>query len=298
LKQLVSFIANHLREKAKMRHFNGNSLWPVLAVVGLPMLLTLLIESFYVSFLEPEPAKQSSAVIWIIRLCGLGLTVHCAMAGFRSWKNRLGRQVDALIEQCHAISLSEPISYRPPQLNLPDLARLELAIMVMRDVLLDYLVIYRRFFEAAPDMFLSLTPAGRRIQDANQSFFTKLGLLKSEVLGQPVEKFVALDLGWDHAMMDQGKLQKGCLVTEHAEIKIEVNLSWERRTQGQPWILGARISDVTEREHLMNQLMNKSTALEKALDEARSVEKLKDEFLTTLSHEIKTRWFHSKAFCS
>ena len=40
----------------------------------------------------------------------------------------------------------------------------------------------------------------------------------------------------------------------------------------------------------------KSTALEKALEEIKSVEELKDEFLTTLSHELKTPLVSLKGF--
>jgi two-component system phosphate regulon sensor histidine kinase PhoR len=231
----------------------------------------------------PLKDRETDLLLWLIRILGLLLAVSCVFLAWYGWKRRYDEQVDTLIERCHSISLADPLTFTPPQLNLPDLGRLDLAILVMRDVLLDYLVIYRRFFEAAPDMFLSLTPAGKRIQDANQAFFTKLGLLEGEVLGQPVDRFVTLDQGWDQALKDEGKLQRGYLSTGREQVKVEVSLSWEQRTRGQPWILGARLSDVTERERLMSELISKSAALEKALEEARSVEKLKDEFLTTLS---------------
>ena len=61
--------------------------------------------------------------------------------------------------------------------------------------------------------------------------------------------------------------------------------------------IGAPIlRDVTLRDALYSELLQKSTALEKALEEIKSVEELKDEFLTTLSHELKTPLVSLKGF--
>ena len=266
------------------------------AVVSLFICLTFLAEHLYYLFGQTENSQGPDHNVWLIRLTGLVLTAWATgWMAFR-YQKRINRQIDQMVGQCNKISLADPLLYSPQQLNLPDLNRLDLAIMVMRNVLVDHLIFYRRFFEAAPDMFLSLSPVEHRIQDANHSFFQKLDLPPGEVIGQKVEKFVALNQGWNNAMGIQVKPMRGLLFTKHGPVKIEARLSWEKRSQGEPWILGARLSDISEREKLIHQLVSKSAALEKALQEARSVEKLKDEFLTTLSHEIKTPMVSLKGF--
>ncbi len=266
------------------------------ATVGLPLALAGLAEHVYSRSVFKELAADWDYVPMLIRAAGLALAIG-ATAWLSVWyKMRYNRQVDQLIGRCNKISLADPLVHRPQSLNLPDLNQLDMAILVMRDVLVDHLSYYRRFFEAAPDMFLSLSPVERRIQDANQSFFQKLDMLPGEVIGRKIERFVALNRGWDVAMGVEGKPLRGLLLTGRGPVKIEVRLSWEKRTQDEPWILGARLSDISEREKLINQLISKSAALEKALEEVRSVDKLKDEFLTTLSHEIKTPLVSLKGF--
>ena len=121
--------------------------------------------------------------------------------------------------------------------GLQDMGRLSLAIQVMHEALLDYLSLYRRFFDAAPDMFLSLAPAGQRILDANTAFCRALGLLKDEVLGQPVERFVELDKGWDRALSEGGELITGQIKGPGGIIRVEASISLEGGPGGQPWIL-------------------------------------------------------------
>lgn len=178
------------------------------------------------------------------------------------------------------------------------MGRLSLAIQVMHEALLDYLNLYRRFFDAAPDMFLSLAPAGQRILDANTAFCRTLGLLKDEVLGQPVNRFVKLDKGWERALSEGGELITGSIHGPSGIIRVEASISLEGASGGQPWVLGTILRDVTLRDALYSELLQKSTALEKALEEIKSVEELKDEFLTTLSHELKTPLVSLKGFAA
>ncbi|MCF8032665.1 MAG: PAS domain-containing protein [Desulfarculaceae bacterium] len=229
---------------------------------------------------------------------GLSLIITLAgvLAGAYWWHRRYTRQIDTLVEACHRMSLGEPSPLPDAPQQLEQLGRLALAIQVMHEALLDYLSLYRRFFDAAPDMFLSLAPAGQRILDANTAFCRTVGLLKDEVLGQPVNRFVELDKGWEEALNSGSEFISGQIKTDSGIIKVEASISLEGNPEGQPWVLGAILRDVTLRDALHGELLQKSTALEKALEEIRNVDELKDEFLTTLSHELKTPLVSLKGF--
>ena len=226
----------------------------------------------------------------------LGLALAAGFAAGLLFSIRLDRQVDAIIDYCHQLTLSDSGQPVLPADGLGELGRLAITVQYMRDALVDFMSLYRRFFEAAPDMFLTLSPVGGRILDANQAFSRTLGLLSSEVLGHKVEEFVELEQGWDAVLQGLEGLHKGHIRTYGSTIKIEASVSREYGPKGQQWVLGAMLRDVTRREELHRQILAKSTALENALKEIRSVEGLKDQFLTTLSHELKTPMVSLKGF--
>ena len=262
------------------------------ALAALPLAFFLLARKFL-----PELAPATAPISpWALQAAAAGLGLIAAFAGGWLWHRSHYARVDLLIEHCHRLALANPQTLSEGPGDLGRLGRLGLAIEVLREVLVDYLSLYRRFFEAAPDMFISLSPAGGRILDANQAFCRAVGLLRSEVLGQKADRFVELEKPWDAAPRQNGTLAPGRVLTPGAAIKVEASLSWEQGPQGQPWVIGAILRDVSQRESLHRQLLQKSTALEKALEEIRSVEELKDQFLTTLSHELKTPMVAIKGF--
>jgi PAS domain S-box-containing protein len=270
----------------------------LLAVLCTTPLLAFLAAGFILQWVFSDRSLMAdpSVFLWLPWAISFGVSLAVAGAGAWLWHRYLTLQVDFLIEYCHGLALGDlqVISDQPAQ--APELGRLGLAIQVMRNVLVDYLSLYRRFFEAAPDMFLALSPAGGRILDANQAFCQAVGKLRYEVLGQPVENFVTLTKGWQAALQGEEGLHRGHIKRETYTIDIEASISWEKGPQGQPWVLGATLRDVTQHEELLRELLAKSTALEKALEEIKSVEDLKDQFLTTLSHELKTPLVSIKGF--
>ena len=238
---------------------------------------------------------QTAALLLIAGMVGVA-SAAAALWAARRWQNRLGQQVDTMIEDCHALAVGKADLITSTPDRLPDLWRLGMAIDVMRRAMVEYTGLYRRFYEAAPDMFLSLSPAGARILDANHAFLQKAGRLASEVMGHPVEEFISLDHGWDLAIKEQGGLRGGTMRTEAGEIKIEASISLERSPEGKLWVMGAILRDITDREALHRELISKSAALEQALKEIKGVEELKDQFLTVLSHELKTPLVSLKGF--
>ena len=118
-----------------------------------------------------------------------------------------------MIDYCHRLTLSDPNHPVLPSGGLGELSRLAITVQYMRDALVDFMSLYRRFFEAAPDMLLTLSPAGGRILNANQAFSRALGLLNSEVMGKRVDEFVELEAGWDAVLQGLEGLHKGQMRT-------------------------------------------------------------------------------------
>jgi two-component system, OmpR family, phosphate regulon sensor histidine kinase PhoR len=260
--------------------------------LGLFVVVEMLLKWEELEQIAPEALWSD---LWV-HLAGMLVAAGVGFWVSLLWQKRLGLKVDALVESCRQMALGEIGSLPEQVTKLDELGRLSLAVQFMREALVDYLSLYRRFFDAAPDMFLSLGPAGGIILDANQAFCQNAGLLKSEVLGEPVERFVTLDHGWELSLEKWQELQSGQMRAHHGIIKIEASISLERGPEGQPWVMGAILRDVSQREALHTQLLDKSTALERALAEIRTVEELKDQFLTTLSHELKTPLVSLKGF--
>ncbi len=232
----------------------------------------------------------------ILRVANLALVAAMAWLGGWLWQRELAGKVDSLLELCRRLALGEPAQLPDPPQHFDELGRLGLAILVLREALVDYLSLYRRFFDVAPDMFVSLVPAGHKILDANQAFCRQVGMLPSEVLGQPITRFVNLDEGWAQALQSQDQLHQGRMGPEESTIDIEASMSLERGPGGQPWVLGVILRDTSRRNALLDELLRKSAALENALQEIKNVEDLKDQFLTTLSHELKTPMVSLKGF--
>jgi PAS domain S-box-containing protein len=270
----------------------------LLCLVLLPLALASLVELW---LKWPHAGLARAEVIdwweefWFRLFC-LGLTGAMALLGGWLWQRRLEQQVEILLYSCQRLALGEPAGLPDNPEHLDELGRLGLAIQVLREALVDYLSLYRRFFDTAPDMFLALNPGNEQILDANQAFCRAVGRLRSEVVGQPVSGLVRLDLPWNEALQRHAELHAGQLLGDSAIMEVEASLSLERGPGGQAWAAGVVLRDITQHKRMVSELVKKSAALERALEEIKGVENLKDQFLTTLSHELKTPLVSLKGF--
>ena len=233
---------------------------------------------------------------WMLWLGATLLTALVLGMGLAVNYRRLGRRVEGLIDTYRELALGENSTPMGPKSYWDLMDRLELAVQVMHSALVDRLSLYRRFFDGAPDMFLTVMAAGGRIIDANPAFCSTVGMLTNEVLDRSVGRFVTLDKDWEFALNHPGELISGVLHTDKGERKIEASVSHQPSPEGRPWIMGLILRDVSVREALHQEIISKSAALERALEEIRNVEELKDQFLTTLSHELKTPLVSLKGF--
>lgn len=246
------------------------------------------------AWLYPSPGGLTLPPL--LMLAGLLLSAAAGLLGAWVCIRGLGLSVRRLVDYCADPGPGGPAPPANPGDELSGQEQLTRAIHTMRQALLDCMNLYRAYFDSARDIYLSISPARGEILQANQAFCRKLGLLRSEVIGKNAKEFLELDGGWPAALEGRQSLHSGSLNTGAGRKKVEVNLSWERGGDDREWVLGIMLHDVTRRDSLHRELLQKSTALESALEEIKQVDALKDQFLTTLSHELKTPLVSIKGF--
>lgn len=228
------------------------------------------------------------------------LAIAAALAGAiwggQLWQNGQEVAENAILDACRNLALGEELTDLRNFDGNNALDRVGLAIQILRDSVAEHQSHYQHFFQTASDMFISIAPASRRILDVNPALLEIMGLERGELIGRKIEGIITLEEGWDTAMRNPDKLLGGHINTPQGMVNIEVSVSVQFTQQGHPWFFGAIMRDVTEREKMAVELIKKTRALESALEEIRSVEKIKDEFLTTLSHELKTPLVSLKGF--
>lgn len=246
-----------------------------------------------------NPAGDSAAWLWSEAVWWLAATAAAAVVmGAVSYviHSRQFRAADRLIDACQKAALDRPADPAPlnPRWDIVD--RLNLSIQIMHQALNDRLDLYQRFFEDAPDMLLTFTSSGGRITEANGSFCRALGRLPGEVISRQVDDLVTLEVAWNRIVERPDELVIGVIHTDKGDRKVEASVSLGSDPGDQLWVIGMILRDIEQREALHDELLFKSTELEKALQEVQSVEELKDQLLTTLSHELKTPLVSLKGF--
>ena len=135
---------------------------------------------------------------------------------------------------------------------------------------------------------LVVTDINRTIQRVNQATLDLLGYREEEMLGQPVA--LLFDESYEHSdtLMEKleqdgfvGRLETYYRTRQDASIPVSFSGAVLRGNQGQEQGLVCVAKDMTERERYEQELVA-------AKEKAEEMTRLKDAFLTNMTHEIRT----------
>ena len=132
--------------------------------------------------------------------------------------------------------------------------------------------------------------------DLNPAFLNMVGYTMEEVrdLKPGVlfdEKYLELEKHmYEKALQgeDMPPYEKEYIHKDGTRIATEVRASLERDDEGSPIGIVAVITDITQRQLLENEIAQYTKSLEIANAELQQLDQLKDEFISTVSHELRT----------
>lgn len=151
--------------------------------------------------------------------------------------------------------------------------------------------------EAAPDAMIATSPEGV-ILLVNRQAELLFGYHRDELVGEPVELLVPARYAGNHSthresyahhptMRPMGVgLELFALRKDGSEIPVEISLSPVETTDGV--IYAAAIRDASERKEAERRLQDALEAERTAAEQLRTLDALKDEFLSIVSHELRT----------
>ncbi|HEY9854778.1 MAG TPA: PAS domain-containing sensor histidine kinase [Stenomitos sp.] len=157
--------------------------------------------------------------------------------------------------------------------------------------------ILQAMLEHAPDGVVVIDSSGR-IVFLNRQIERYFGYGRDELLGQPIEVLVPERFRGIHPEyrrqyfahptvrpMGAG-LEPNGRRKDGSEFPIDASLSPVQTEHG--LLVMAIVRDISVRRHLVGELSRKTVRLEEALRELQEADRYKDEFLSVLSHELKT----------
>lgn len=152
-------------------------------------------------------------------------------------------------------------------------------------------------FNATPNGMVMVDSNGV-IQLVNEELLRLFEYEKSELIGQHIETLIPVRYRNDHVLQrnhylknpDKRPMGKGRdlfgLKKSGKEFPIEIGLNPLRTSNG-VYVLSS-IIDITARKHLENSLRHQAQQLSEMNKDLKHLDKIKDEFVTVITHELRT----------
>jgi PAS domain S-box-containing protein len=168
-----------------------------------------------------------------------------------------------------------------------ELRRVQLALEASRSRYFD-------LYDLAPVGYLTVDESGL-ILEANLSAATLLGVSRSELVKRPISRFIVKaqqDIYYQcrKQLMETGQVQTCELQvpqSEGTELWVKLNISTAQASAGGP-VLRVILSDISERKFLDQALHETNLKLENARRVADKANRAKSEFLSSMSHELRS----------
>jgi PAS domain S-box-containing protein len=168
-----------------------------------------------------------------------------------------------------------------------ELRRVQLELEASRSLYFD-------LYDLAPVGYLTVSASGL-ILEANLSAATLLGVSRSELVKRPISRFIVKaqqDIYYQcrKQLMEVAQAQTcelQVLQSEGTELWVKLHISASHASAGDP-VLRVILSDISERKFLDQALYESNHKLENAVQVADKANRAKSEFLSSMSHELRS----------
>ena len=154
---------------------------------------------------------------------------------------------------------------------------------------------YKQLYDGSPDLYRTINPSGI-ILDCNIAYAKSLGYTKEEVIGKSI--FDHVDKNSLDRLQNTFKNWKKVGNVRNIEIRMRrkdgssfptiFSVSSIYDEKGQLIGSNTAIRDITELDNAKKEIEESQKKIQKQIEDLKKVDKAKDEFLTMITHELKT----------